>query len=208
MRIPESTLATLAQERGLKETTLRQAGIRRHEQHPFDGWWEIPYPHRTGVWKRRYKNPAAGARPKYKDEPGAKFHLYNPLCLGPNEEEVWFTEGEFDTLCLIEAGVPAIGIHGVSNIGDGEEGMLPTERGFRKDWLLLFEDSLCVVAFDQDEAAVEPQRRLAAALKGEQFDDWDTKYTDFNDWYRGDPEGFRARIAGYRDRTRRLYGLA
>ena len=120
-------------------------------------------------------------------------------------------------MCLIESGVPAIGIHGVSNISytDDEllaaaagEGMPRQERGFRNDWLLLFEDTLCVVAFDQDEAAVEPQRRLAAALKGEQFDDWDTRYTDFNDWYRGDPEGFRARIAGYRDRTRRLYGLA
>lgn len=203
MKIPESSLATLATERGLKESTLRKAGIKLHQEHPYQGWWEIPYPHRNGIWKRRYRNPTPGARPKYKDEPGAQFHLYNPLLLGPNEEEVWFAEGEFDTLCLVEAGVPAIGIHGVSNVGDESR-----EGRFRNEWRLLFEDTLCVVAFDRDEAAREPQRLLASALKGEVFDDWDIDYNDLNEWYRGDADGFRARVAGYRDRTRRLYGLA
>ena len=203
MKIPEQVEHPLAVERGLKESTIQKAGITLHDEHPFDGWWRIPYPHRQGIWKYRYKNPTPGARPKYKDEAGAKFHLYNPALLGPNEEEVWFAEGEFDTLCLLEAGVPAIGIHGVSNVSDGER-----EGRFKSQWRLLFEDTLCVVMFDNDEAAREPGRLLANALNGEVFDDWDSQYADINDWYRADPEGFRDRVGAYRRRTRALYGLA
>ena len=197
MRLPEVTTDTLAEERGLMPTTLKRAGIALSDHHPYEGWWQIPYPHHNGIWKYRYKNPDPHSRPKYRDEPGATFHLYNPSLLGPNEPEVWFAEGEFDTLALIECGIPAIGIHGVSNVSD------PGEGRFKAEWTLLFEDSLAVVAFDNDEAALEPARRLAAALGGEIFDSWPTGVKDWNDWWRTDPSGMQETVTMFREALHR-----
>ncbi len=151
---PEDELEVLAQIRGISRRVLEDAGIRREN----DGRYSIPYPHRSGVWKIRYYRPDSDE--KYRDLPGAAFHLYNPLKLGPGEEEIWFAEGEFDTLALIDQGLSAMGVHGVTNIrkdraeeekDSEEEDPEKEKRGFRKSWQLLFADTLCVVMFDNDE---------------------------------------------------------
>ena len=200
MRLPEHTIDTLAEQRGLEPATLKLAKIELMDDGPYAGWWGIPYPHKQGVWKYRYRNPSPSGKPKYKDEPGAQFHLYNPLLLGPNEPEVWFAEGEFDTLALIEIGVPAVGIHGVSNAEPGQ-------GRFKAEWCLLFEDTKCVVAFDNDQAAVEPARRLAAGLNGEVFDEWPVGVGDWNEWLCADREGMVDIVGGYRDRLVGQVGL-
>lgn len=118
---------------------------------------------------------------------------------------VWFAEGEFDTLALIDQGYKAIGIHGVSNVPDNEDGS--QERGFRREWTLLFEDTLCIVMFDNDDAGLKAGRRLARAVNGEAFDEWDNKYSDVNDWHKSDPVGLGLALAGYVDRVRRSRGM-
>jgi len=179
------------------------AGIELEDEGKYAGWWKIPYPHRTGIWKNRYRNPDPTGKPKYQDEPGQKFHLYNPLRLGPSEEEVWFTEGEFDCLVLCELGLNAIGIHGVDNIGTDER-----EGRFRKSWTHLFEDTLCITMFDNDEAGRIPGRQLAVALNGVVFDEWDDDYMDVNSWYVGDGEGLVDAVDRFRNRARGARGLA
>lgn len=196
-------MTVLATERGLHPNTLTDAGIHRvTDDTAYKDWWAIPYPHRTGMWKTRYRNPIEGAKPKYKDEPGAAFHLYNPLQLGPGEEEVWFCEGEFDTLALCELGLKAIGIHGVDNVGSDEE-----KSRFKREWKLLFQNSLCIVMFDNDQAGLESGRRLASFLNGVVFDEWDSDYSDINDWFRGDWQGLVDAIRGFRHRVRVVRGL-
>ena len=199
---PPEPLA-IATERGLHPSTITDAGIYQvTDDTIYKDWWAIPYPHRQGIWKTRYRNPVEGAKPKYKDEPGASFHLYNPLMLGPGEEEVWFCEGEFDTLALCELGLKAIGIHGVDNVGSDEE-----KSRFRREWKLLFKDSLNIVMFDNDTSGLESGRRLAAFLNGVVFDEWDTQYSDINDWFRGDWQGLVDALGGFRRRVRAVRGL-
>ena len=199
------SLRDLAKQRGISHNVLRAAGIRPDSGsggHP--GWWRLPYPHRTGSWKTRYRNPDPNGRPKYLDDTGQSFHLYNPLRLGPGEEEVWFAEGEFDTLALIDQGLRAIGIHGVANVADDED---EAPSRFRRSWKSLFDGTLCVVMFDQDDAGAKAGRRLARFLEGEVFDDWDGSYGDVNDWHHDDPDGLADALRGYRDRVRRGRGL-
>ena len=204
---PEDDLDTLAALRGISRHVLEQAGIRREN----DGRYSIPYPHRSGYWKTRYYCP--DARPKYLDDPGATFHLYNPLRLGPGEEEVWFAEGEFDTLALIDQGLAAIGIHGVGNVkkeraeeekdSDDDDG---NKRGFRRSWQLLFADTLCIVMFDNDEKGRPAGRQLARGLEGEVFDGWGD-YKDANAWHKSDPAGLGAAINRFRLGAYRSRGL-
>ena len=207
-------LGRLANERGITVDVLRAANIRtvsdggRH-----DGWWGIPYPHRTGTWKLRYRNPNPGQHPKYLDDQGATFHLYNPLRLGPSEDEVWFAEGEFDTLALIDQGVKAIGIHGVSNVKTRDElekdtSGEPEEEGrFQRSWHLLFQDTLCITMFDNDEAGIPAGRQLARGLDGVAFDAWENGYGDVNEWHKADPGGLGDAIARFRYGVYRSRGL-
>ena len=188
-------LKELADERGLAEGTLDWAGLVVVEDGQYDGWYGIPYRNATGIWKWRYRHPDRDGRPKYQDEFGAKFHLYNPGVLGPGHPEVWFCEGEFDTLVLWELGVPAIGIHGTANVGtedDSEEGRVP------KSWALLFENSKVTVAFDNDEAGHRAGRRLAAGLNGVMFEPW-ANYGDLNEWYKADPVGLERAVERFRE---------
>ena len=193
----------LAQLRGLKPETLTGARITREDtEGKYYGWWKIPYPNRTGIWKHRYRNPNPTGKPKYQDEPGAKFHLYNPLLLGPGEEEIWFCEGEFDTLVLCELGLNALGIHGVDNVATEER-----EGRFRREWSLLFEDTLCITMFDNDDAGRQAGRRLAAGLNGVVFDEWDARFSDVNDWFVADREGLVDALDRFRSRVRSSRGL-
>ena len=197
----------LAERRGLKLSTLEDAGIERVDSGWLEGWYAIPYPNATGIHKWRYSNPVPGEYPKLRDDPGARFHLYNPLGLGPGEPEVWFAEGEFDTLCLVEAGLPALGIHGTQNIPDddepeaadaseGVEGASQASR-FNPNWKWLFTGSRVVVMLDNDEKGWPAGRKLAKLLEGEVFDAWDD-YGDINEWYLGDRIGMKKTLSRYR----------
>lgn len=199
----------LANRRGLNVETLTTAGIERVDGGWLDGWYSIPYPNATGIWKVRFSNPVPGEYPKMRDDPGAKFHIYNPLGLGPGEPEVWFAEGEFDTLCLVEAGLPAMGIHGVQNVPDpveGDDEVAGESRSsrFEPAWKHLFLGSRVVVMLDNDEAGWKAGRRLAQLLGGETFDRWDEgstnggPYNDINDWWLGDRRGMKQAISEFR----------
>lgn len=119
---------------------------------------------------------------------------------------VLFAEGEFDTLALVDQGFKAIGVHGVSNVGE-EESDKPQARGFRKEWALLFEDTLVITVFDNDDAGRKAGRRLARMLNGEAFDEWDNQYGDINDWHRADPDGLSRSLRGYCQRVLGSRGL-
>jgi hypothetical protein len=190
----------LAKRRGLRLETLEAAGIERIDTGWLAGWYSIPYPNATGVWKSRYSNPTPGEYPKMRDDPGARFHIYNPLGLGPGEMEVWFAEGEFDTLALVEAGLPALGIHGTQNVpevdAEGEDSSRPSR--FRPEWKWLYRGSRVIVMLDNDEEGWKAGRKLAALLEGEVFDLWDDDYGDINDWWIGDPKGMKNAISRYR----------
>jgi len=205
----ENGVELFAAERGISYQVLADAGIRREVGGEYDGWFAIPYPHRSGIWKTRYRNPDPESQPKYLDDPGAKFRLYNPLLLGPGEEEIWFCEGEFDTLALVDLGLKAIGIHGVGNVPDDDEDK-ESDTGrpaIRKSWLLLFADTLCVTMFDNDDDGRKAGRRLARALNGEVFDGWNDEYGDVNDWWRDDPTGLAAAVDRFRGRIHRSHGM-
>lgn len=203
-RTVEDGLGGLASERGISVGVLRAAGIRPDIGGRHDGWWRIPYPHRTGIHKHRYRNPDTGSRPKYVDDPGADFHLYNPQLLGPGEDEIWFAEGEFDTLALIDQGLKAIGIHGVSNVPDDDD---DAPSRFSRTWTLLFQDTICITMFDNDDAGRQAGRRLARGLDGEAFDEWDNDYGDVNEWHLADPEGLAASLGGFRSRLHSRRGV-
>jgi hypothetical protein len=197
----------LAKRRGLKRETLEDAGIERIEGGWLDGWYAVPYYNATGTWKWRYSNPVPGDYPKMRDDLGARFHIYNPLRLGPGEPEVWFAEGEYDTLCLVEAGLPALGIHGAQNVPDTDgEGSdeAPRSSRFDPDWSWLFMGSRVVVMFDNDDEGWKAGRKLAHLLEGEVFDNWDDgstsggPYRDINDWWLGDKRGMKNAISRYR----------
>lgn len=130
--------------------TLAQFGVYvdDHETHPI----VFTYPNLSGVWYERRRAWIGDDRPnKYLSPKGASPHLYNPLHLGPNAGQVWFCEGEFDTLTLIEIGLPAIGIAGTN--------------AFNRRWLHLYEDSEVVIAFDGDAAGSKASSALAAAFR-------------------------------------------
>jgi hypothetical protein len=203
-RVEDDGLGRLAKQRGISENVLRAANIRTEPRgRKYAGWWSIPYPHRTGTWKHRYRNDDPEAKDRYRDDQGADFHLYNPLRLGPGEDEVWFAEGEFDTLALIDQGLKAIGIHGVTNVKsqaevekDSDNSEAPSR--FRDSWPLLFRDTLCITMFDNDEAGRPPGRILARALDGVAFDAWPDTYGDVNDWHLADPKGLADAISRFR----------
>jgi len=115
-----------------------------------EGWLGIPYPNRTGTWGTNWRNPTDRG-PKYIRDGGAA-HLYNPLRLGPNTGEVWFVEGEIDTMIMVELGYPAIGVPGVGH----------AENLISRDWRYLFLHAMVYVMFDGDE----PGRKAAAKLMG------------------------------------------
>ena len=194
-------LTDLAEARGLKHETLEDAGIERIDTGWLAGWYAVPYRNATGIWKWRYSNPISGGYPKMRDDPGARFHIFNPLRLGPGEPEVWFAEGEFDTLCLVEAGLPALGIHGAQNIpAPDSENDSESSRSSRFDpnWKWLFVGTRVVVMLDHDEEGWKAGRKLAALLEGEVFDSWNDDYRDINEWWIADSRGMRNAISQYR----------
>lgn len=136
--------------RGLQLATLLQYGVKvdDHPTHPI----VFPYPNLTGVWYERRRAWVGDSRAnKYLSPKGTSPHLYNPLHLGPNAGQVWFCEGEFDTLTLIENGIPALGVAGTN--------------AFNRKWVHLYEDSTVVVAYDGDPAGIEAAGKLVEVFR-------------------------------------------
>jgi len=185
--------------RGISVQTLEAAGIYR------DGdWWVIPYPHLTGYWYERKRWAGEdGEWPshlgKYLSPRKAQPHLYNPLGLGPNTDEVWFAEGEMDTLALIDAGLPAVGYPGVNTIveyDNDDEGERTVH--FRRSWTLLFKHCTVVAAGDMDSAGKAAIRSILKAFRPNSYHFKVEDHDDINDWHKADPEGMLAAIDEFR----------
>lgn len=133
--------------RGISVETLEEAGV----------WWKddddyavrIPYPYFTGVWYERILlDPRLdpNGRAKVLSPKNAGRHLYNPERLGPNADLVFFCEGEYDTLSVLDCGYPAVGSQGTGT--------------FSPVWARLFSGSTNIIAFDGDSAGVKASRDL------------------------------------------------
>lgn len=166
-------LEDFARSKGFTADELTEYGITIEGDHV-----RIPTLGRHGEWYARIRCNA-GCHPKYSGPKGEPLHLYNPLGLGPQSGEVWIAEGEFDTLSLILAGAPAVGI-----LGTG---------GFKNHWALLFEGAVIVLALDPDKAGRERAEKMAQLWPDHQhlisvFDP--SPYGDLNDWFKDDFDGF------------------
>lgn len=165
--------------RGFTAEELERYGIRVEGDHVY-----IPLLGRGGAWYERVRC-SGGCHPKYSTPSGAQPHLFNPLGLGPQSEEVWIAEGEFDALCLVVAGTPALGIQGT--------------QSFRKEWRLLFEEAEIVLAFDSDEAGQQAADKLAGLWEPGQVHRFNpSPYNDLNEWFADDRGGFTTAIHAWR----------
>jgi len=114
-------------------------------------WLAIPYPNVQGVWYTRYRNLDPTDSFRWWQPKGSKQHLYNPKRLGPNADEVWITEGEFDALTLCFLGFDAVGISGVN--------------AWKTSWTLLYSECQVIVAMDGDKAGRDGAFAIASQFK-------------------------------------------
>ena len=146
------TLKIVEEHRGISVETLEEAGV----------WWKdddnypvrVPYRNLNGEWYTRVMwNPSVAREsgPKVLSPKNAEYHLYNPLRLGPNAELVFFCEGEYDTLSVIDCGFPAVGSQGTNT--------------FNPVWARLFGGAINCIAFDGDTAGVNASRTLRKFFK-------------------------------------------
>jgi len=181
-------IAAFAATRGLPVEFLVKMGLHIS---PADGerpgWIAIPYPNLTGIWHTRYRNPGVEG-PKYWAPSGSGTHLYNPLCLGPNADVVWFTEGEIDCLVMVYLGYPAVGIPGAT-IG----------ARFHRSWKMLYEEAEVVVAFDNDEAGQTAAEKLAAVFQPHSRLFIPPEGMDINEWWQANPEDLRTALILFSD---------
>ncbi len=167
-------LTELESKRGFHDGELSQYDIRAEGDN-----FIIPTLGRHGAWYERTYRPTGV--PKYESPKGVESHLYNPLGIGPNTEEVWIAEGEFDCLCLVVVGAPAVGILGT--------------KTFRREWVLLFSRADVVIALDSDEAGDAQADKLAQLWPDNQTSRFDpSPYGDLNDWFKDDRSGFRKAV--------------
>ena len=194
--VANKDLEELSELRGISVETLAMAEIHRMK----DGWWGIPYANLLGYWHIRARNPDPKGLPKYLSGKGEEPHLYNPLRIGPNVDEVWFAEGEFDTLALIDAGVAAIGYPGVSTISEHvNDSEAEDAFRFKASWRLLFADAHVVAAGDMDSKGKMAIRAILRAFRprSSHFQISDL-WEDVNDWWKHDPKSMRHFINEHR----------
>jgi DNA primase len=78
------------------------------------GMLAVPYLTRAGVMTVRFRRLGDGDGPKYRSVPGDPPRIYNANALLVPSDHIAICEGEFDAIAANEAGIPAIGIAGVS----------------------------------------------------------------------------------------------
>ncbi len=182
------TLDEFAKQRGLSRNMLANYGVRIAGPNEYlPGWVAFDYPHLTGIWHTRFRNPEANDGRRWMVEPGTGTHLYNPTLAGPDASEIWFTEGEVDTLTLAALGLRAIGLPGAA-LGSS----------FRREWKFLFDGAFIVVAFDNDEAGQEAAKKVKHAFEPQSALFLPPEGMDINDWWLDDPDGLRQAIYEFR----------
>jgi DNA primase len=83
-------------------------------QEQFRGRLSIPYVTRNGVVNLKFRALEEGDEPKYLNFPGFETNLYHVESFFQAPEFICVTEGELDALSLVQAGLPAVGVPGVS----------------------------------------------------------------------------------------------
>ncbi|MEU3618820.1 toprim domain-containing protein [Streptomyces sp. NPDC006872] len=78
------------------------------------GMLSVPYLTRSGVVTVRFRRLGDGDGPKYRSVPGDPPRIFNANALLIPSDHVAICEGEFDAIAATEAGIPAVGIAGVS----------------------------------------------------------------------------------------------
>lgn len=140
-----------AAHRQLPPEFLTAHGLRtadKDEVNADGDWLAIPYPNLQGEWYTRYRNLNPDDSFRWWQPKGSKQHLYNPKKLGPNADEVWITEGEFDALTLCFLGFNAVGLSGVN--------------AWKTSWTLLYSECQVIVALDGDKAGRDGSLKLAS----------------------------------------------
>jgi DNA primase len=78
------------------------------------GMLSIPYLTRSGIVTVRFRRLGDGDGPKYRSVPGDPPRIFNANALLVPSDHIAICEGEFDAIAANTAGVPAVGIAGVS----------------------------------------------------------------------------------------------
>ena len=185
----DERFAAFAEQRGFDPQWLSDLGLGIAEdgEVSYPGRWvRIPYSNRTGLWYNRYRIlPGTGnPEPKYLSPPGADTRLYNPLHLGPDVDYVWFCEGEFDALSLINIGVNAVAVGGAST--------------WKPHWSLLFSSATVIVGYDADEAGRKNATKTVNVFYNAfDFDKYPKGMNDFNEWMLEDRDGMMDAVYGF-----------
>jgi DNA primase len=78
------------------------------------GMLALPYLTRGGVMTVRFRRLGDGDGPKYRSVPGDPPRIFNANALLVPSDHIAICEGEFDAIAANLAGIPAVGIAGVS----------------------------------------------------------------------------------------------
>lgn len=78
------------------------------------GMLSVPYLTRSGVVTVRFRRLGDGDGPKYRSVPGDPPRIFNANALLIPSDHIAICEGEFDAIAATSAGIPAVGIAGVS----------------------------------------------------------------------------------------------
>ncbi|MGV9815784.1 toprim domain-containing protein [Streptomyces cellulosae] len=78
------------------------------------GMLSVPYLTRSGVTTVRFRRLGDGDGPKYRSVPGDPPRIFNANALLIPSDHIAICEGEFDAIAATNAGIPAVGIAGVS----------------------------------------------------------------------------------------------
>ena len=84
-------------------------------QEQFRGRLSIPYVTRAGVVNLKFRRIGEGESPKYLNLPGFETNMYLVTSFFDQSDFICVAEGEMDALSLRSAGLPSVGIPGVSN---------------------------------------------------------------------------------------------
>jgi len=148
----EEIIDRIARHLGFKRETLRLAAWGCCGLALVDGWLAYAYP--TGL-KRR--NPHPSAKPRFHWTLGKATEPWRMGWVKPETLTVYVTEGESDTMALIEAGLEL----------DGESVCVASPgTSFSRSWAPLFHGKRVVLCFDDDPPGRQATKAVAKILNG------------------------------------------